>query len=136
MMLAMNDKIKIYAGLAIFLILLLFPVWRRMATGTSEQRPDIIVKTAGVPGSDRCVMPVEYMRTSHMQLLKEWRETVVRTGDRNFAGSEGRIFKRSLTDTCMNCHANKSAFCDRCHSYLAVQPDCWNCHVAPHEETR
>jgi hypothetical protein len=132
----MNDKIKIYIGLAIFLLLVLFPVWKQMELGRSEQRPEIVIQTANIPGSDRCVMPAEYMRASHMNLLKEWRETVVRTGDRNYASPGGRAFQRSLTGTCMNCHANKTEFCDRCHAYLAVQPDCWNCHTAPHEGSR
>jgi hypothetical protein len=132
----MNDKIKIYAGLALFLILVLFPVWRRAFSGGTGSPPDIIIRTSHIPGSDKCVMPVEYMRTSHMNLLKEWRETVVRTGDRNFISPDGCAFKRSLTNTCLNCHSNKSTFCDRCHSNLGVQPNCWECHVTPHEEGR
>jgi hypothetical protein len=41
-----------------------------------------------------------------------------------------------LTHTCLNCHSNKSAFCDACHHYMAVTPNCWDCHVTPPEETR
>jgi len=116
--------------------LILFPVWYRSASGQGGGPPDIVVKTKSVPGKERCVMPVEYMRTSHMNLLGNWRETVVRTGARRYTGSDGREFLRSLTATCLDCHSNKSTFCDACHNYLAVTPDCWDCHVAPREEGR
>jgi len=95
-----------------------------------------VVKTKNMPGKDRCVMPVEFMRTSHMNLLKDWRETVVRTGDRSYSSPDGRTFRRSLTNTCLDCHSNKSAFCDSCHNYMGVNPNCWDCHVTPPEETR
>jgi hypothetical protein len=132
----MKDKIKIYAGAVIFLGIILFPVWYNSASGRSAYRPEIMVKTKGIPGRDRCVMPVEYMRSSHMKLLSDWREEVVRTGDRSYTSPDGRRFRRSLTDTCMDCHSNKSSFCDRCHDYAAMQPNCWNCHIAPNEEAR
>ena len=132
----MNDKIKIYAGAAIFLGLISFPAWHSALSGNPIRRPEIVIKTKNIPGKDKCVMPVEYMRARHMNLLKEWRETVVRTGDRNFAALDGRRFQRSLSNTCLDCHSNKSTFCDRCHSYVSADPNCWNCHVAPIEESR
>ena len=94
----MNDKVKIYTGVAVFLGIVLFPVWYNLASGKSAHRPEIIVKTRNLPGKDKCVMAAEYMRTSHMTLLKDWRETVVRIGDRSFTTSDGRQFQRSLTE--------------------------------------
>ena len=132
----MNDKAKIYAGAGVFLGIVLFPVWYHIASGKAGGPPQLVVKTRSTPGKDRCVMASEYMRASHMTLLGRWRETVVRNGDRNFVDADGRQFQRSLTNTCLDCHSNKQSFCDRCHDYVAVQPDCWNCHVAPPEETR
>ena len=132
----MSDRVKIYAGLVVFLGLISYPVWHRSAPGATADRPDIVIKTRNAPGKHMCVMPVEYMRSSHVLLLKEWRETVVRTGDRNFMSPDGRHFRRSLTDTCLDCHSNKSSFCDRCHNYVGVRPNCWECHVAPPEEVR
>ena len=132
----MNDKMKIYAGAALFLGIILFPVWYNLASGKSAYRPDIVVQTAKVPGRDLCVLPAVSMRATHMTLLKDWREAVVRTGNREHTGSDGRRFRRSLTDTCLDCHSNKQSFCDRCHDYTAVRPNCWNCHVAPPEEAR
>jgi cytochrome c oxidase subunit 2 len=37
----------------------------------------------------------------------------------------------SLQNTCMHCHSNKQKFCDECHTYVAVKPYCWDCHIAP-----
>ena len=72
----------------------------------------------------------EYMRTMHMDLLNEWREKVVREGER-FTFAAGKKMEMSLSKTCMNCHPNKDQFCDQCHNYLDVKPYCWDCHVDP-----
>jgi hypothetical protein len=39
----------------------------------------------------------------------------------------------SLSDTCLDCHSKKDQFCDACHTYSAVDPYCWTCHVVPEE---
>jgi hypothetical protein len=132
----MRDKGIILAGTAVFLGLIAFPVWHNLGSGKSEYRPDIQIRTKNVAGKDRCVMPVEYMRTSHMNLLNEWRDQVVRNDQRDYTSPDGRHFQRSLTGTCLDCHSNKSAFCDRCHDYASVKPACWDCHVAPKEDAR
>jgi len=31
----------------------------------------------------------------------------------------------------MKCHTDKAKFCDRCHNYVGVTPNCWDCHVEP-----
>jgi hypothetical protein len=33
----------------------------------------------------------------------------------------------------MDCHSNKSKFCDQCHNYVDVDPFCWDCHIEPKE---
>jgi hypothetical protein len=66
-----------------------------------------------------------------MDLLNEWREKVVRDEERIYTSPGGKEFEMSLSNTCTNCHSNKSEFCDRCHDYLGVTPYCWNCHVEP-----
>ena len=73
------------------------------------------------------------MRTSHMKLLDEWRHEVVRDGDRFYKAANGETYYKSLQVTCMECHSNKSKFCDQCHDYMAVSPYCWDCHIAPKE---
>jgi hypothetical protein len=90
----------------------------------------------------KCVMPTDYMRASHMQLLVDWRESVVRSkgsgggpvDDRLFVNPEGKKFLASLTNTCMNCHSNKTQFCDQCHNYVAVTPNCWGCHLTAEQK--
>jgi len=85
----------------------------------------------------KCVMPTDYMRANHMQLLVDWRESVVRskgsgggpTEDRMFVNPEGKKFLASLSNTCMECHSNKTKFCDQCHNYVAVVPNCFGCHL-------
>jgi len=80
-----------------------------------------------------CVMPKAYMKMEHMQLLNEWRDTVVRDAKRIYVGSSGKEFNMSLTNTCLDCHAEKAEFCDKCHDYASVSPYCWECHIDPKE---
>jgi RNase P subunit RPR2 len=71
------------------------------------------------------------MRAAHMKMLIQWREDVVRRGDRRFVAFNGKVYEKSLTRTCLGCH-NKAGFCDRCHAYSGVSgPYCWNCHSDP-----
>ena len=123
----MYDASKILPGLAVFLGFATFPIWYNVARGQAPQRPEI-EKPAN---QERCVADVEYMRRGHMQLVMTWRDEVVRNGERVFVTTDGRRFDKSLTRTCLGCHTNKAAACDRCHAYLAVSPFCWDCHVDP-----
>lgn len=121
----MHDRGAIWSGMAIFLALATFPVWHNLAAHVSAKGPDV-----RLPAREKqCVAPVEYMRTSHMQMLLSWRETVVREGNRNYISPDGKPYRMSLTPTCLEqCHGSKGEFCDRCHNYAAVSPTCWNCH--------
>ena len=76
-----------------------------------------------------CVRSTEYMKAEHMQLLDVWREAVVRRGERTYVSPDGKEYNMSLSNTCLDCHANKTEFCDRCHDYASVQPYCWDCHI-------
>jgi hypothetical protein len=111
--------------------LISFPLWYNAASGRGSYRPVLDVGTQ----EKQCVEPATYMRASHMRMLDEWRNAVVREGDRLYAASDGKEYNMSLTRTCLKCHAKKEKFCDQCHSYEAVTPNCWNCHVIP-EETK
>jgi hypothetical protein len=83
----------------------------------------------------QCVEPTAFMKSSHMTLLMNWRDTVVRQNVRDFTGSNGKHYNMSLTETCLKqCHGGKTDFCDRCHNYSAVSLPCWNCHVDSKEE--
>lgn len=122
-MMGMNDSRKIIAGLAVFIVLVTIPVWYNR--GKASTPPDLVL-----PKEEKnCVEDTDYMKTSHMQLLNDWRTAVVRDGNRMYQNKAGRTFKISLTDTCLDCHASKADFCDKCHTYVDVKPNCWQCHI-------
>ncbi len=109
----MRDRPLIYAGLAVFLALFTFPLWRNFAAGATTKGPgDVLPRNA-----KECVAPAAYMRTSHMKLLLDWRNQAVRLNNREFVAYNGKIYNRSLTATCLEqCHGEKAQFCDRCHN--------------------
>jgi len=125
----MYDSGKIIAGIIIFLCLITFPVWYNVVSGKAAYTPKLEIVTK----EKKCVEPKEYMRAKHMELMNEWRQSVVREGNRTYTGLDGKNYDMSLTRTCLDCHSNKEQFCDRCHSYAGVTPTCWNCHVIPKE---
>jgi hypothetical protein len=118
---------KIIAGLIIFLILVTFPVWFNL--GKAATPPEL-----QLPATEKeCIEPKGFMRAKHMELVDLWRTEVVRNGKRIYVGASGRMYDMSLQNTCMSCHSSKSKFCDKCHNYVAVAPNCWNCHIEPKE---
>ena len=125
------DKGKIFLGLAIFLALVASPFWYNpvFGNGAAVPQPKPPAKEKGA-----CVLPKAEMRSSHMQVIYDWRETVVRGGGRSVRLADGREMKMSLSNTCLGCHDNKKEFCDTCHGYLAVRPFCWDCHFDPKEQ--
>jgi len=127
----MYDTGKIVGGLVIFVVLMTSPLWYNALTAAPAEAPKL---DQPPNGSKECVEPRDYMRAYHMDLLNEWRDDVVRNGKRDYASTaNGRTFDMSLTRTCLDCHSNKVEFCDRCHTYMAVDPYCWDCHVEPKE---
>lgn len=125
----MYDGGKIIAGLIVFLMLVTFPIWYNAVSGNPNIPPDPKIVTE----AKQCVRDTQYMKTMHMNLLNEWRDLVVRGGERYFDAPDGNRYEMSLSNTCMNCHSNKSEFCDQCHNYLDVNPYCWDCHIEPKE---
>ena len=123
----MYDSGKIITGLIVFLVLVTFPVWYNLALGKTDAKPEL----KKVENQTQCVMDKEYMKAWHMDLLNQWRNSVVRTGDMVFASPNGKSYEKSLVNTCMKCHTAKSKFCDQCHNYAAVTNDCWDCHINP-----
>jgi len=124
------DKGKIFLGLAIFVGLVASPFWYNPVFGTGTTAPPEIKLPAD---AKQCVLPRAQMRASHMQVIYEWRETVVREGARTYRHADGTDRPMSLSNTCLGCHGGKKEFCDSCHGYLAVQPFCWDCHFDPKE---
>jgi hypothetical protein len=126
----MYDAGKVIIGVIVFVALVTFPVWYNGIAGKAEAMPDLVYPDQAVYGT-QCVADRDYMRDSHMDLLNEWRDQVVRDGRRVHVTADGRRFVMSLQNTCMGCHAQKAQFCDQCHNYLSVSPYCWTCHVEP-----
>jgi hypothetical protein len=118
----MHDAGKIVTGLVVFLAVVTSPLWYRLVVGGDAAPPELAAPSEG----KQCVESTPYMRTLHMDLLNAWR-------DESHRAPDGQVYDKSLTGTCLRCHANKAEFCDRCHGYAAVQPYCWECHVDPRE---
>jgi hypothetical protein len=126
-----NARIIIVMAFA-FLALVTVPFWYNFIKSTVKTPP--VLETP--IGQKECVMPVGYMKESHMTLLNKWRDEVVRDGDRSLITVNMVKYEKSLSGTCLKCHVKKSAFCDRCHGYLSVGPACWDCHYYPREKNR
>lgn len=119
----MYDSGKIVTGLIIFVCLVTFPFWYNKGKAVPTPEPKIVTKEKA------CVEDVAFMKSSHMQILDEWRDEVVRGNEREYKSKSGKVYNKSLTNTCMECHSNKGDFCDKCHDYLSVKPYCWDCHI-------
>lgn len=126
----MYDANKIIPGLIIFFCLITFPIWYSVISGKIAYTPDPEIITE----EKQCIESTQYMRYKHMDLLKDWRESVVREGARTYVASDGKEYNISLTGTCMDCHSNKAEFCDQCHNYVGVKPNCWDCHIEPERD--
>ena len=119
----MLDGGRIVGGIAILLAVVAGPIWLGSARGVkieSPQSPKL---------GERCLMPREEMRKNHPALLANWRERVVRFGDRVHHTEDGREVRISLTGTCLGCHGSATKFCDQCLTQTAVTLSCWQCHA-------
>jgi hypothetical protein len=127
----MYDASKIVAGLAVFVVIATSPLWYNALSTASPAAPVLQKPTNG---STECVEATDFMRANHMNLLDRWRDSVVRDDVRTYTSKlSGREYTMSLSNTCLDCHSNKQQFCDACHTYSAVDPYCWTCHVIPEE---
>jgi len=125
----MYDGGKIIPGLVIFLGLITFPLWYNQANGEAVGKPQLTLPA----DETECVAPTDYMRKSHMQMLNEWRDLVVRNGQQMYMSPSGKLHEMSLSRTCMSCHTSRQEFCLKCHTYVGVSTYCWDCHIEPKE---
>jgi len=125
----MYNKMTIIPGLAIFVVIVTFPLWfNAFSTASPVPKPEL------PPGGEKqCVKSAAEMRASHMILLNEWRDDVLRDGHRVAVTVDGKEYRKGLQMACMSCHTNKEKFCDSCHEYSSVKPYCWDCHLTPTE---
>jgi hypothetical protein len=103
-----------------------FPFWYTRA-GAAEAEP--LVR----PSGDACIESADVMRRTHMTMLHQWRDDVVRGDDphkRKHVNSKGVEFDKSLTGTCLGCHESAQGFCNRCHERASVSITCFQCHTS------
>jgi hypothetical protein len=126
----MGDKGKILFGLSVFVILVTYPFWSRLAASGDF---DAARPTLEYPADETaCVEDTPFMTANHMDLLNQWRDDLVRDGDPEYTSlATGKTYTRSLTKTCLGCHEDRDAFCTKCHDYADVHPTCWQCHTTP-----
>ncbi len=129
----MRDSRYIITGLIVFVVLLTFPLWSNAGKAASPPQPNLDTPAIQNLEQKQCVEATEYMRADHMQLLEDWRNQVVREGKRIYVAANGKEYEMSLENSCFECHSSKTQFCDQCHNYLDVEPDCWTCHLEPKE---
>ena len=124
----MYGKGRIIPALILFLGLMTSPIWYKSGDASKPPKPE------KPKDYTECVAPTAYMRTSHMVLLNEWRDDILREGGaRTGKTPNGTEYVRSLQNGCMKCHSDKKKFCDVCHNYTSVKPYCWDCHLQPKE---
>ncbi len=135
------DGGKIFLGLLIFVGIATFPFTYNAVMGKGTKAPDPKTDTPAIQeyekvnGKKECVESKEFMRKEHMQLLNNWRESVVRDYNRVYiSNASQKPFNMSIQNGCMHCHSNKKKFCDECHTYMSVKPYCWDCHIQPEEK--
>ncbi len=123
----MYNKRFIIPGLAVFVLIVTFPLWfNAFSKASAVPKPEL------PPGGEKqCVAPIPEMRASHMVMLNQWRDEVLRNGDRVAVTVNGKEYRKGLQLACMKCHSNKEKFCDSCHAYTSVTPNCWDCHLTP-----
>lgn len=124
---------KIIIGLIIFVGIVMFPFINNMGKANAKPEPKVDTPAIQQMQVKQCVEPKSFMKAEHMQLLNDWRDSVVRDDNKIYVASDGKKYSMSLQNTCMHCHSNKKEFCDKCHNYMAVKPYCWDCHIQPKE---
>lgn len=99
-------------------------------TSTTEAQ-EAVSGSAKAAKLTQCVRPTEFMRRNHMELIKHQRDITVHEGIRD---------TRYSLAGCVACHVQydnsghavpinaRQQFCSRCHEWVAVRLDCFQCH--------
>lgn len=118
----------VFTGLGLLVVAGVSPFLLSLGSGGGGTPPDLTEVLEQARAKGTCVESTEHMRNAHMDLLNDWRDTVVRDGQR-FYERDGEQVMMSLTRTCLDCHGSREEFCTKCHDYLGVTPHCWDCHL-------
>lgn len=100
--------------------------------------PEIPKAKHNFSAEQSCIEPTDIMRRQHGLYLKHYRHDTMRRGM--------RTVQHSLV-ACINCHVTADAagnyptvhkgsehFCRSCHTYAAVNIDCFQCHTSQPQE--
>ncbi|AGK62239.1 putative sulfite reductase-associated electron transfer protein DsrJ [Archaeoglobus sulfaticallidus PM70-1] len=121
------SKVPLIAVLVIFVGFFFFPYFYNVTVGKlGSGVPDL-----QPPKGEHCIEDEEWMSENHMVLLKEWRDAALRHGIREYVSETYGDKYYISTYTCFECHQSKAEFCDKCHEYVGVKPNCWDCHITP-----
>jgi len=150
-----KDAWKVAIGIVVFLGFFTFPIWYNLAVADPLES-DLPVR----PDTQNCIL-TQSEKLIHMQILDQWRDEVVRDGQRFRPDVHGALENRSFTKTCLSsgCHQHYEDVprpdgstvpaCWRCHRYAGVEGGtynaqtnqvegelfrevyCWDCHVNP-----
>lgn len=120
---------RIIFGLALFACLMLLPFLLNIGSVTAKPQPSLDTASIQQLGKKACVESAEFMKTEHMQLLNQWRDAALRSGQTVYVNSHGQSYTISLENSCLKCHSNPQQFCNTCHAYAGVNPYCWDCHT-------
>ena len=85
---------RVIAGLVIFVVLITIPLWKNLGKTVPAPAPSLdtpVIKQLAAKDK-KCVMPTEWIRANHMQMLVEWRDNVVRDEEQKVTVSRGRDF--------------------------------------------
>jgi len=117
----MSNKTLGFIVVAFVLVLLAAPaIYTAKGYGLFKEAP---APELVLPENEKqCVESTEYMRANHMNLLLNERDNAVREGVRTVSHS---------LSNCKTCHEKREEFCDRCHEYMGIQPECFDCHKLP-----
>lgn len=121
------DGKKIIPGLIIFFGLITYPIWHNNVNGKNTYVPKLELPK----DKKECIEAKDYIRVNHKNILENWRISVVRAGLRIYEARNHKKYTMSLNQTCMQCHTDKTKFCDQCHNYVGVTNKCWDCHIYP-----
>ncbi|MCG6869181.1 MAG: Hdr-like menaquinol oxidoreductase cytochrome c subunit [Gammaproteobacteria bacterium] len=120
-------RTRLAAGAVLLALLCLLPLLA--SAGGRVPLPDV----PAVPAEKgtQCVEDTEVMRRNHMEFLLHQRDETMHQGIRT---------KKYSLKECIGCHVNpiegggypeygsEAHFCSSCHTYAAVDIDCFQCH--------
>ena len=100
------------------------------ALADSSLLPEVPAAQARYSEAQGCVEPTAEMRRNHMKYILHQRDRTMHKGIRT---------RQYSLNGCINCHvsdapdapraSSEKHFCNSCHSYAAVNIDCFQCHA-------